>query len=108
VPVQGGGVEVGFRTPIEVRQPLVIIDSNRFVETKEARPVIEQLTDEAAEFDLHIYITSKEMIPTALVLAMSKRINVNCYAYISTDFEEFDYIAGFLKSGHYERVEFIT
>lgn len=86
---------------IDVNIPLV--DEN-FLPLPESEPFAKLLSDESLHYDFHIYVDSKEMIPTALYMSMSKRINVDCHAHIGT-FDGNYYIYSFLSNSAFSSVE---
>ena len=90
------------RTRIDVSTPLV---NEFFEETEEAKRVIETLSDEKGEFDLHIHVDSMDMVPTVLVMSMSKRHNVEYYAHLNR-FDGIEYVHGYLLSGYFKGVDF--
>lgn len=88
---------------IDITVPLV---NENLEENENSKDVINAMLDESSEVHLHIHINSKEMVPTAIALSMSKRHNVRYYATIG-DFPGREYIHGYLMSGYFEKVEMI-
>jgi len=75
-------------------------------ENEEAKAVIESLQDEDIFYNLTILVHSKEMVPTAMAMSMSKRHNVEYHAKISR-FYGVEYVFGFLKSSYFKTLEWV-
>lgn len=90
------------RTRIDLRVPLV----NEYLEeNEEAKAVINSLSDETKQFDLHIYVTGFDMIPTAVAMSMSKRLNVEYFAHLRK-IPGIEFLYGYLLSGYFKGVDF--
>jgi hypothetical protein len=90
-------------TRIDITVPLV---DSYLTENASAKEFIEELLDEGKEFEVHVYVSALDMVPTALALSMSKRINVSYHAHVS-QFPGCEYIIGYLKSGYFKEVEIL-
>lgn len=85
---------------LDVDYPLVDKDFNLLPESEE---VAKFLSDENTQYDFYIHVTNIDMVPTALYMSMSKRLNVDCHAIIS-EFDGNYYIYSLLSSSVFETV----
>lgn len=86
---------------VSIDKPLV---DEYFNVLPEAEEVAKLLSDENLHYDLHITVSDKDMVPTALYMSMSKRINVDCHAHIK-DFDGNYYLYSFLANSAFTSVE---
>jgi hypothetical protein len=73
------------RQSVILRKPLFTNNLEQRIGAEEkVKEITELFSKEDVMYDLHIHIDDIEMVPTALMMSLSKRHNVDCHAYIGS------------------------